>query len=217
VGGISLKRLSVAEITPAPTATPRPNTGGAIDLSNGAPIGTVYFSTNYGRTATDYKKQIYAMRSDGSGRVLIAEGATGTGSTGLSFTALSPDGKYIVYQTTGVGFTNQSVNLAKADGSGKRTFVTGGYARSLTFTPDGQRMVYAQLSTTGDSQSVVVEGVDGTGKRTVSTGTFANKNLGAFGLSPSGAKIAASGDTGLFVENIGGAGCTCRNRVWSGW
>jgi Tol biopolymer transport system component len=192
--------------TPAPTPTPAPGEGGRLDLSGGAPLGTIYFATNYGRTATDFKSQLYASRADGSGRTLIAEGATGTGSTGLSFTALSPDGKNLVFQTTGVGFTNQSAILAKADGTGRRTFVSGGYARDLAFTPDGQKMVYVQQSPSGDSQSVVIENLDGSGKRTISTGTFASNTLGAFGLMPSGSKVVASGDAGLFVENLDGSG-----------
>ncbi|MGC4047695.1 MAG: hypothetical protein QM758_28210 [Armatimonas sp.] len=180
---------------------------GALHLSNGAPVGTIYFTTNYGRTATEPgKDQLYAFRSDGSGRKLIAESVAASGATGLFFRTLSPDAKYIVYGTSGVNADNQSAVLAKADGSNKRTFVTGGYASDIAFTPDSQRMVYTSQSSSGSSRVAIVEGIDGSGQRTITTGTYATGTLAVVALTPDGTKLAAGGDNGLFVENLDGTG-----------
>ena len=199
-----------ASPTPVPgvaTPTPRPGGAGALDLSGGAPVGTLYFTTNYGRTATDTSKdQLYAMRFDGSGRTLIAENNGATGTTGLFFVGLSADGKYIAYGTSGVGAANQNTFIARADGSGKRTIVTGGYAFDVAFTSDGQHISYLMISPTGTSQDVVVENTDGSGRRIVTTGTFATGALSAFGLSASSNKLAACGDIGLIVESLNGTG-----------
>lgn len=180
---------------------------GAVDLSNGAPIDTVYFTTNYGRTATDTgKDQLYAFRADGSGRTLIAESASATGSTGLFFRTLSPDGKYIVYGTSGVGAANQNSFLAKADGSNRRTLTEGGYTSNIAFTPDMQRIVYTSQVSSGSSRSAIVENIDGSGKRTIATGTYSANTLATVALSQNGQKLAAGGDSGLFVENLDGTG-----------
>lgn len=188
--------------TPAPGGpTPPPgSSGGRLDLSNGAPPGAIYFRTNYGNSASGVGYQLYAVRSDGSGRVLVASAA----SSGLYFRALSPDGKNLVY---GVSYGDgKGVFLAKADGGGARTLAPEGFLADLTFTPDGQKLVYSLSSTSGNSQDALVENLDGGGKRTVATGTYDRKTRPGIALSPDGTKLAATGDAGLIVESLDGGG-----------
>ena len=185
--------------TPAPTASPGGG-GGRLDLSGGAPVGTIYFRSNYGDTASGVNYQLYAARSDGSGRTLIASAA----SSGLYFRALSPDGKNIVY---GVSYgSGKGIFLAKADGSGARTLASESSAYDIAFTPDGQRLIYSLSKDSGYTQDAFVENLDGGGKRTVASGGTDKKTSAEIALSPDGAKIAATGDAGLIVENLDGTG-----------
>ena len=201
--GGSFSGVSPGSATPAPTPTgpPAPGGGGRIDLSSGAPVGTIYFTSSYGNTADKTRRQLYAVRSDGSGRTLIAS----ADSSSLYFRALSPDGKNLVY---GVSYgTGKGSYLAKADGSGARTLAADS-VYDLTFTPDSQKIAYTHSDPfSADSrQEAIVESLDGSGKRTVASGTYTAKTRGQLALSPDGTKLAATGESGLIVENLDGSG-----------
>ena len=196
--GGSFSGVSPGSATPAPTPTGSPAPGGGrIDLASGAPAGTIYLVSNYPNSG----KALYAVRSDGSGRTLIAS----ADSSSLYFRALSPDGKNLVY---GVSYgTGKGSYLAKADGSGARTLAADS-VYDLTFTPDSQKIAYTHSDPfSADSrQEAIVENLDGSGKRVVASGTYTSKTLGQIALSPDGTRIAATGDAGLIVESFDGSG-----------
>ena len=189
------------------TTVPGSNSSaGALDLSKGAPLGTIYFATDYARTATENGVRIEAVRADGTGRTVVVNAATGVYS--FSVNGLSPDGVWLSYGSFGTGTGAIANYISKADGTAARRVATGEDAIRLRYTPDSQKILYSTGDFGTSDGSLIVDNAGGGSSRTVAAtiSTFDNPGNISWDISPDGGKIAHMSKSGLFVEKIDGSG-----------
>jgi Tol biopolymer transport system component len=126
----------------------------------------------------DGDTDVFTMNPDGSGKTNLTQAST----TGDFQPAFSPDGKRIVFASSGVG-----IQVMNADGSGATTIRGSNSIELPSYSPDGKRIVYTDRSVGADD--VFVMNADGSNPVDLTTDNATGQDQqGSF--SPDGTRIA---------------------------
>ena len=126
---------------------------------------------------------IYTLNPDATGAARVRDGAP---------RAWSPDGNKVLFQRF-PSFGSADVYVMNADGTGERQLTSGFPAWSSSWSPDGTKIAYKRSSPSNSAAGEIwTMNADGSDKTQITTDGFAKLEL-AWGMTPTGSKIAFVG------------------------